>query len=74
MTPKMFPGTIFEDYTGPYFWRKGTVNRHELRLELDIAYFKAMSKIVQIGRVMYSHGPPVLAKILPIQTLAQEMI
>ena len=74
MTHQTFPGMIFEDYTGPYFWRKNMVSRQDLRLEMDIAYFQTMSKIVQFGRIIHSHGPPVLAKILPIHTIAQEVI
>ena len=50
------------------------VNRQDLRLDLNIAYFQTMSKIVQFGRIMYSNAPPVIAKILPIQTLVQEVI
>ena len=50
------------------------VSRQDLRLELDIAYFQTMSKIVQFGRSMYTKGPTALAKILPIHTIAQEVI
>ena len=50
------------------------VSRQNLRLEMDIAYYKTMSKIVQFGRILHSHGPPVLAKIVPIHTIAQEVI
>jgi hypothetical protein len=74
MIPEMFPGMIFEDYTGPCFWRKDTVSRQDLRLEMEIAYFKTMSKIVQFGRIIHAHGPPTLAKILPIHTIVQEVI
>lgn len=50
------------------------MNRQELRLELGVAYFQAMSKIVQFGRGINAIGPPFLAKILPIQTIVHEVI
>jgi len=50
------------------------MNRQELRLELGIAYFQAMSKIVQFGRDINAMGSHVLAKILPIQTLVHEVM
>ena len=50
------------------------MNSQKLRLDLDIAYFQTMSKIVQFGRTIQSNGPPVLAKIMPLHSLAQEVI
>ena len=50
------------------------VNRQDLKLDLDIAYFQAMSKIVQFGRSVYTNGPPFLSKILPIHSITQEVI
>jgi len=50
------------------------MSRQNLRLELDIVYYAAMSKIVQIGRGISTGGPPLLAKIMPMHSLVQEMV
>ena len=70
----MYPGTTFEDYTGLYFWRTKKMSRQKLRLELDIAYFGAISKMFQIGRGISTGGSPLLAKIMPMHSLVQEVI
>lgn len=50
------------------------MSRKEIRLELDIVYFQAMSKIVQFGRSINAFSPPIIAKIFPLQALAHEVI
>ena len=63
---------IFEDYTGRYLKRENTMSRQYLSQELDIAYYKTMSKIVQFRRnILKNKIASAEAKIFPAQLLAQ---
>ena len=71
----MSPGMIFEDYTGPYLRRENTMSRQYLSQELDIAYYKTMSKIVQFRRNLLKNKiSSAEAKIFPAHIFAQEVI
>jgi hypothetical protein len=62
----MSPGMIFEDYTGPYLRRENTMSRQYLSQELDIAYYRTMSKIVQFRRNLLKNSmSTVQANLLP---------
>ena len=68
-------GMTFEDYIGLYLRRENTMTRQYLNQELDIAYYRTMSKIVQFKRNLFKNSiSSVQAKILPTQAFAQEVI
>ena len=65
---------IFVDYTGRYLRRENTMNRQFLSQELDIAYYKTMSKIVQFRRnILKNKISSAEAKIFPAHLLAREV-
>lgn len=71
----MSPGMIFEDYTGRYLRRENTMSRQYLNQELDIAYYKTMSKIVQFRRnLLKNQISSAEAKIFPAHIFAQGVI
>jgi hypothetical protein len=68
-------GMTFGDYTGRYLRRANSMTRQFLSQELEIAYYRTMSKIVQFRRnVLKNSISSVQAKILPTQVFAQEAI